>query len=460
MGTNRRVMIAGTGSGCGKTTIVCALLAVLSSKGEEVVSFKCGPDYVDPMFHRKVTGIESRNLDIFLMGEEGVKKAVFNHEAGDKIAVIEGVMGLYDGMGEDSFASSNHISLITDTPVILAADVKGMALSVCAMIKGYLEFEKNNIHGVILNGVNEPMYRFYKKMIEDRTGISVIGYMPHIPEAQIESRRLGLVAADEIDDICEKIEVLKAQALESIDIAALLDIIGQSEPSVIAGKTKQSSLPMSDTNKAMIYVAADEAFCFWYEANHDLLKAFGAEIRFFSPVNDKDLPADADGLVLWGGYQDLYASALENNSSMKESLKTAMEAGLPVYAESGGFVYLMESLTDTDGNSHEMLGVLPGKIKVSDKLQNFGYHELEAQRDTLLCKAGDKINAHFFHYYTGPYGDSFLASKKGKTFPCIISLENIFAGFQHLHFKGNPGFAESFVNACLKYKDCRQDNEG
>jgi cobyrinic acid a,c-diamide synthase len=205
-----------------------------------------------------------------------------------------------------------------------------------------------------------------------------------------------------------------------------------------------------------LYVASDEAFCFWYEDNHDLLKALGAEIRFFSPVRDKGLPPDADGLVLWGGYPDLYAGELENNADMRRSLKTAIEAGLPVYAESGGFVYLMQSLTDSGGNEYDMLGALPGQARMSDKLQSFGYHELSARRDTLLCEAGDRINAHFFNYFEcvneGNRGDSFIAEKNGNTFPCIVSKGNIFAGFQHLHFLVNPRFAGNFIGACQKYR--------
>lgn len=449
----KRIMIAGTGSGCGKTTVTCSLLAALASLGKNVISFKCGPDYIDPMFHKKATGVESRNLDVFLMGEHGVKFGVHHHAANREVSVLEGVMGIYDGLGSGSFASSNSISILTNTPVILVVNAKGAALSVCALIYGFLAFEKNHIRGVILNGISEGMFGFYRQMIEERVNIRVIGFMPYIPEAQIEHRHLGLVTADELIDIQEKIKILSQYARNCIDINALLDVAAQAEPFEYIKKF----LPPVKEAVIKIYVAYDNAFSFWYEENHDLLRGMGAEIRLFSPIYDKELPNDADGLVLWGGYPELYGLQLENNISMKHSIKLALEAGLPVYAECGGFVYLQQSLTDLQGKTYEMLGVIPGDVKMASKLQNFGYYELVAQIDNLLCKIGDRINAHFFHYYTNDYeGSCFKAVKQnGKTFPCIVSERNIFAGYQHLHFWGNFNFAKNFVNACIEYKKRR-----
>ena len=448
---SKRVMIAGALSGSGKTTVTCALLAALASLGKDVISFKCGPDYIDPMFHKKATGLESRNLDVFLMGEEGVKYSVALQAANREIAVLEGVMGIYDGLGQGSFSSSNHVSVLTNTPAILTVNAKGAALSVCALIKGFLEFEANNIRGVILNNISEAMFRFYKPMIEERLNISVIGFMPHIDEARIESRHLGLVTADEITEIKKKIRVLAENALKSMDIDGLLSIAGQAEPF----DYPREFLPASRKNgRVKIYIARDEAFSFWYEDNHDLLKALGAEISFFSPIHDKEFPGDADGLILWGGYPELYGAALERNQSLKSGLKSAVNGGLPVYAECGGFMYLQERLTDLEGLTFEMLGVLPGKASMTKKLQNFGYYEIEAQRDNLLCGTGEKINAHFFrHSASESEGDCFKAVKKsGKSFPCIVSEGNIFAGYQHLHFWGNPVFADNFIKACGDYK--------
>jgi len=456
----KRVMIAATGSGCGKTTIACALLAALVSLGKKVISFKCGPDYIDPMFHKKATGVESRNLDIFLMGKKGVTHGLSHHAVNREIAVLEGVMGIYDGLGSGSFSSSNHISLLTNTPVILIVNAKGAALSVCAMIKGFLEFENNNIRGVILNNVPESMFRFYKQMIEERLNISVIGFMPHIPEARVESRHLGLITPDEIADIKEKINILREYFLKCIDIDALLGISEQAGPFDSVRNILPPVKNIKENGALKLYVAYDEAFCFWYEDNHDLLKAMGAVIEFFSPIRDRKLPDDADGLVLWGGYPELYGKELENNASMKNSLQAAINVGLPVYAEGGGFMYLQRSLTDLQGRTYGMLGVLPGNVKMGSKLQNFGYYEIEAKRDNLLCRAGGKTNAHFFRRSISDCeGDCFQAVKQnGKSFPCIVSggnLINIFAGYQHLHFWGNTDFAKNFINACIEYKNGR-----
>ena len=480
-------MIAAPGSGHGKTTITCAVLAALTSLGKDVIAFKCGPDYVDPMFHTKAAGVESRNLDVFLMGEDGVRYAAARHSANRDAAVLEGVMGLYDGLGSGAYSSSNHISLLTNTPVILVCDPKGAALSVCAAIKGFLGFDKNNIRGIILNNVSGAMFKYYKDMIEARLDIGVIGYMPNIPEARVESRHLGLITPDEIAGIRDKIRLLGEYALRHIDFDALLRISETAEPfdapepaglsgalpsaaphdtpppaappdlpALVAPVCSPPAAPHDTPPSAApvgapkIYVARDEAFCFRYEDNLDLLRAMGAEIRFFSPVHDGECPDDADGLILLGGYPELHGEALANNINMARGIKSSIGAGVPVYAEGGGFMYLLESLTDFHGNTYNMTGVLPGNARMTQKLQHFGYYEITAQRDNMLCRAGDRINAHFFHRSAcGDEGDCFMAVKQnGASFPCIFARDNVFAGYQHLHFWSNPSFARNFIEAC------------
>jgi len=468
-------MIAATGSGSGKTTVVCSLLAALTATGKNVISFKCGPDYIDPMFHRKATGVEARNLDVFLMGEEGVKYGAAIHAENKDIAVYEGVMGLYDGQGSGSFASSNHVSLLTNTPVILVVDVKGAALSLCATIKGFMEFERNNIQGVLLNNASEAMYHYFKAMIEERLAVSVVGYLPPIPEARIESRHLGLIPAGEIADIKDKIAILRDHALRCIDMETLLRIAGEGKPFpwkqdfLSAADRAPETIPysndkldivseyVSDESKATIYVSSDEAFTFWYEDNHDLWRSLGAELRFFSPLRDETLPNDADGLVLWGGYPELHGETLENNTEMKRSIRAAIDKGLPVYAEGGGFMYLQQSLTDLQGNKYEMLGALPGNVQMTPKLQDFGYYRMEARCDNMLCRKGGGINGHIFHSSVSDReGDCFHAVKaSGKAISCVVAERNIFAGYQQLHFWGNPGFAASFLSACIKYRNVR-----
>ncbi|MCL1879236.1 MAG: cobyrinate a,c-diamide synthase [Actinomycetia bacterium] len=506
-----RVMIAGTNSGCGKTTVTCAVLAALVALGKKVVSFKCGPDYIDPMFHKKATGVESRNLDIFLMGEQGVVDSVARHTAGSEIAVMEGVMGLYDGQDTTSSASSNHVSLITRTPVLLVADVRGSALSICAAIQGFLGFEENNIQAVILNNTSATSLTFYRQMIEGRLDTEVIGCLPPVPAAHIASRHLGLVTADEIADIRGKIKLLAEQALASIDFDALTRIAAKAEAltggqgasdqgvdkqeqgssdgdGVALGKHRSMPKPRhcgpdpqsfalpvgaktdrpapqpgaAASPQVTLGVASDEAFSFFYEDNHDLFKALGAELHFFSPLHDSVLSGQLDGLVLWGGYPELYAQQLAANSSMLRSIRAAIATGLPVYAECGGFMYLQQSLTDLGGECHQMLGVLPGKVTMTKGLQNFGYHQIEARVDNMLCKTGDKINAHFFHHSTSDCeGEGFVARRRrGADHFCIVADGNIFAGYQHLHFFGNPDFARNFIDACSEHKRKQRASHG
>lgn len=448
-----RIMIAGTGSGCGKTTVTCAVLGALKARKQRIISFKSGPDYIDPMFHQKITGVHARNLDIFLMGETNVKYAVKRQEAIMDIAVIEGVMGLYDGIGSESSGSANHLSVLTDTPVLLVVQAKGKAQSVCAEIAGYVNYEKNNVKGVILNGIRPEMYSFYQEMIEEKLHIDVYGCLADIEQARIESRHLGLVTADEIKDIEQKMQLLAQAALAHIDMDRLIALAQSAKPIRCRDFT---AAKVSLKQKPVIYAARDEAFCFFYEDNHEFLQALGAELRFFSPLHDERAPEAADGIVLWGGYPELHAFALQNNHGMKTGLLKKIQEGLPVYAECGGFIYLQQTLTDLHGSTYMMLGALSGHVKMADKLQNFGYVTLEAQEDNLLCQKGEQLSAHSFHHSkSSNEGEQFIAVKKstGRAYPCIIASNNIFAGYPHLHFWGNPKLAENFVRACGQYAD-------
>ncbi|MDR2956976.1 MAG: cobyrinate a,c-diamide synthase [Coriobacteriales bacterium] len=449
-----RIMIAGTGSGSGKTTVTIAILAALKALNKNPVAFKCGPDYIDPMYLSKASGKRSYNLDSFLMGEPGVKYSLQHNSASHGIAVIEGVMGLYDGEGTTSKASSNHLSLITDTPVLLVINPKGSALSICATIQGFLEFEKNNICGVIFNNVSAASFGFYKQMVEESLKIRVFGYLPAVPDVQLKSRHLGLLTVAEVADIEAKIELLKTKAMECIDIEAII-ATAQTAQTI---ECDLSFLPPANPDpQPKIYITDDEAFCFCYADNHEILRAAGAEIAFFSPLHDNRLPEDADGVVFWGGYPELFAAQLAANESMRASLNEAIKQGMPTYAESGGFIYLQESLTDSENQTYPMLGLLPGNSTMTDRLQDFGYHTLTALHDTLICPSGAKANAHFFHYMSSDApGETFMATKRnGKSMRCIVSRTNILAGYQHLHFVGAPSFAGSLVTACSEYRKAR-----
>ena len=446
-----RVMIAGTHSGCGKTTVSCAVMAALAASGRQVAAFKCGPDYIDPMFHRKASGLDSRNLDIFLMGEAGVQASLARHSAGSDIAILEAVMGFYDGQGSGGQASSWHISQATRTPVVLVVDVRGAALSVCATIQGFLDFDDNRICAVILNGTTESGFPYYRQMIEERLSMPVIGYLPFIAEAAIESRQLGLVTAQEIADIQEKLALLGQAASRSIDLEALCAIAEAAPP--LEDPVPMPPLEPGDRT-VRLAVSRDEAFCFYYEDNHELFEMLGAELCFFSPLTDQGLPPDVDGLVLWGGYPELWARQLEANAGMRASVLAAVAAGLPTYAECGGYIYLQQALTDLEGQEFSMVGALPGSARVTDRLQGFGYTELTARRDNLLSPAGWQINSHFFHYTKSDLtGDGFLGRRSsGATSDCVVVTDSIVAGHQHLHFGSYPAFARNFLDACYDYK--------
>lgn len=443
-----RIMIAGTGSGCGKTTITCAVLRALINRGLKVASFKCGPDYIDPLFHSKITGTKSRNLDMVLCSENTVKQLFSEHGNDMDISIVEGVMGFYDGIGINSTDySSNDLSNKTDTPVVLVLSCRGMALSVAALIKGYIEFYDNNIKGVILNGISIGMYPMYKELIEKYNGIKVLGFMPNIPEASIESRHLGLITANEIDDLHKKIDILADNAAKYIDLDSLLDIASEA-PILTYEQCKVEKI-----GPARIAIARDNAFCFYYEDSLELLRNLGAEIITFSPLRDDCLPEDIDGIIIGGGYPELYAEELSNNISMLKSIRASIANGIPIYAECGGFMYLSTSI---DG--HTMVDEIKSNSILTEKLQNFGYINIMAKEDNLLCKKGESINAHEFHYSKSDFdGDSFIATKlsSGKERTCIIAKDNIFAGYPHLHLWGNISYAKSFINKCINYRKSR-----
>ncbi len=452
-----RFMLAATGSNCGKTTITCAILKALQNRGLKLSSFKCGPDYIDPMFHSKVLATKSKNLDIFMCGEDNVKYLFAENSKGTDIAVIEGVMGLYDGlkMDDDAF-SSNHVSLLTDTPTILIVAPKGMGFSLLAEISGFLNFKRNNIKGIILNKVSDAMYKVFKEVIEKNFNIKVYGYMPVVNEAVFPSRHLGLVTAEEISDIKKRLDILAEVCEKSIDLDGLLKL-SKEIPIKYKNVFIEKYLQEQDV---CIAVALDKAFCFYYEDNFTLLKKMGAKLVFFSPLEDYSLPDNIDGLIIGGGYPEEYAKILAQNSSMKKSIyEKIVKEKIPVLAECGGFMYLCKEIADMTGQKHEMVGVIDSQCDMTGKLTRFGYATLRAKEDNILCVAGESINAHEFHYSdSSDNGCSFVSEKKnGNKWDCIHAYDNIFAGYPHLHLWGNIQFAYNFIEKC---KESRGNFEG
>lgn len=444
--TLKRFMITGTGSGCGKTTITCAILKALKNRKLNVASFKCGPDYIDPMFHSKIIGTPSRNLDIFLCGERNVKYLFAKNAKNADISVIEGVMGNYDGVGISSDeCSANHVARLTNTPQILVVSPKGMGLSVVALISGFLNFKQNNIKGVILNNTSQGSYKMLKPIIEEQLPIKVFGYMPPVKEASLESRHLGLITANEIDDLNKKLDILAKTAEETIEIDELLKLAGLYEKYMCSDVLIDYNLP---NVKTRIAIAKDNAFCFYYEDNLDLLRKMGAEIIEFSPLNDEKLPENINAVIFGGGYPELYGEKLSQNKLILENIKNALNNNLPFIAECGGFMYLQNKLTDTSNNSYEMVGYFNSDCFMTTKSVRFGYAQLTSNNNNIFCQKGQQINAHEFHYSdSSNCGSDFNAKKKsGKEWLTAFADEHSYAGYPHLHLWGNIDFAINFYN--------------
>ena len=439
-----RVLIAGTNSGCGKTTVSIALLAALKRRGLGMSAFKCGPDYIDPMFHRAVLGVPSCNLDPFFCGPEMLRKVFARHAA--EMSVIEGVMGYYDGIGEDGDASTYDVASAVDAPVVLVVNARGMYTSAGAVIRGFKDFRPDSrIKGVIFNGVSGMVYAGLKGIAE-KAGVKAYGYLTKVPEAEIGSRHLGLITAAEIEDLQARIAVLAAKAEECIDIDGLIGL-ARTAPEI--EKAEGQGAGTASARRIPIAIAKDQAFCFIYQENIEALQEAGFTPVWFSPLKDAALPESAQALYLPGGYPELYLKELSENAPMLKSIKNAVAAGLPTFAECGGFMYLHESI---DG--YPMAGAIPCKAYRTEKLQRFGYVTLTAAADNMFCRAGGSTRAHEFHYYDSEDpGSGFKAAKPtGKRgWDCVHASETLYAGFPHLYLPANPEFAKNFAEKAVGY---------
>lgn len=434
----KRLLISGTRSGCGKTTVVCALLSAFRRRNLPLAAFKCGPDYIDPMFHRAVSGVPCWNLDPFFMDGGGLRAHLAGHGARDGLSVIEGVMGFYDGVAMTGEASAHTVAVQTETPAALVVDVAGAGHSVAALIEGFVRHRRpSGIHGVIFNGASASSYPGYRKLAEE-AGVQAFGFLPRNEDWTIGHRHLGLVTAAEIPGLAQNLTALGEQAEETLDLDGLLTLAATA-PELPAARPPSASAPRS----ARIAVAKDEAFCFIYAENIELLEALGARIVWFSPLRDGGIPEGVGGLYLPGGYPELHARELSANAAMRASIRDAVRGHLPTIAECGGFLYLHETL---DGLP--MAGVIEAAAFRTERLQRFGYVTLTARRDNLLCAAGESIRAHEFHYWESEApGSGFIGKKPGRKieYPCVHAADTLYAGFPHLYLPGNPSFAKRFV---------------
>ncbi len=444
-----RIKISAPGSGSGKTTIVCALLKALMNKGLAVAAFKSGPDYIDPMFHSRVIGAKSRNLDLFMLGEETARYLKAKKCAQADVAVFEGAMGFYDCMGKTTQASAYALARACDTPVILVVNGKGASLSIAAAIKGFKDFRPDShIAGAILNNVNPMSYLFYKDVIEQEAGVKLFGYFPVMQDCNFESRHLGLITAEEIGDLQQIVDRLAVQASKSIDLEGILELAGQAAP------LPYQPISLEAVGKTRVAIAQDKAFCFYYQDALDLLTELGTALVPFSPLTDERLPADCSGLILGGGYPELYAKQLANNKELLREIKSALTDGMPCFAECGGFMYLLERYRQGE-QVYNWVGALPGETSMTSRLTRFGYVRLTAQQDNVLCSKGGSINGHEFHYSDSTNnGDSFIAVKaSGRgSWECAAATATMYAGYPHIHLWGNVDFARSFVERCCAYE--------
>ncbi|MCR5577558.1 MAG: cobyrinate a,c-diamide synthase [Oscillospiraceae bacterium] len=441
----KRLMVAAMHSGAGKTVVSCALMAALKARGHAVRAFKCGPDYIDPMFHSRVLGVDSRNLDLFLQGEAGVRRSL--GRGGGEIAVLEAAMGYYDGLGGTDEASAWALARLMKTPVILVVKPGGSSLTLAAQICGLRDFRpESGLAGILLNDCSERRFVSLRAFLEAETGLPVLGYMPPMEQARIESRHLGLLTAGEIADLETRFLVLAAQMERSVDLDRLLALASEDE-------TEPGPQPVA-APRCRIALARDEAFCFCYRDSLDALREAGAELAGFSPLHDAALPEGVDGLLLPGGYPELYARTLSENRTMRESVRRAVTGGLPTIAECGGFLYLQESLENETGEAFPMCGALPGRGFKTGRLQRFGYEILYAPEDSLLFRAGERIPAHEFHYWDSTAnGGALLAEKAdGRRWPCGFVSDSLYAAFPHLHLDGEAKLADRFVKACEAWK--------
>ena len=442
-------LLAAPRSGSGKTTMTCALLMALKRRGCAPCAFKSGPDYIDPMFHRAVLGVESRSLDLFFSAPETVRTLYAKGAAGHGAAVCEGAMGFYDGLGGVSDrASAWHLADTLGLPVLLVVEPKGQSLTLAAELKGLVNFRTpSHIAGILLNNCTARMHALLAPMLEKETGLPVLGFLPKLPEAVIGSRHLGLYTAAEVENLQQKLALLADAVEEHIDWPRLLALCEKEPPALPV----QPEMPPT---RVRIAVAQDKAFCFTYAETLEAFRDAGAEVVFFSPLRDTALPENIGGLYLPGGYPELHARELSENTSLLREIKQKIESGLPTAAECGGFLYLGQSLTDAEGQSWPMAGVLPGEAKDAGRLVRFGYATLSADSDSLLFRAGESFPIHEFHHWDSTANGTALAAKKpvgGAAWRCGFVNEHFYAGFPHLYWAGTP-LPQRFAAAAENYR--------
>ena len=459
------VVIAGVRSGVGKTTIATGIMGALTRRGYTVQPFKAGPDYIDPSYHQIACGVPSRNLDTWLLPHPTVLELYAKAAARRRISVVEGVMGVFDGHSSlDEEGSTAQLAKLIGAPVVLVADASKVARSVAAEVLGYQQFDPGmNIAGVILNGVASDRHlEFCKPQIEATTGIPVLGYLPRRAEFEQPERHLGLIPTVEGTVANQWYEAIIAQVDETIDVGRIAEMARQSAPPALSthpelaeGRPLRVYPSEPQPKRAVIAVAQDKAFNFYYQDSLDLLEAWGAEIAPFSPIEDESLPRGTGGVYLGGGFPELFAAELSANRPMLESIRQAAESGIPVYGECGGLMYLGRSLTGFDGETRPMAGLLPAVSSMSQSRLSLGYREVEARADGPLLASGQQVRGHEFHWSTleqPPAEDESVyrvVNQGGR--PDGFRAGSVWATYVHVHMGSDPRLAPRFVETCAAH---------
>ncbi len=449
-----RLVIAGTESGVGKTTIATGIMAALKNRGLIVQPFKVGPDYIDPTYHTLATGTPSRNLDSWMLSHQAISELFARAAHKADISIIEGVMGLFDGHnGTDESGSTAEVAKLLNAPVILIIDAGKMARSAAAMALGYVKYDPGlNVAGFIVNNIGSDLhYSWVKEAIEQATYLPIVGYLPKDADFEMPERHLGLIPTVENAET-KFIEPLRQQIDQTFDIDRLIKIARSARP--VAGTSNLEPLlfPAEDLRAVVnIAYAWDEAFSFYYQDNLDLLKAYGARLLPFSPMHDGSIPKDAQGLYIGGGFPEIYAERLSHNQAIMDSIRKAASEGMPIYGECGGLMYLSEGITDFDGNRYPMTGLVPAWSRMTRKLARMGYVEFEPIEDTILSPKGTRLKGHEFHW-------SEMESDLYPPAHRIIHPQersegyvkgNLLASYLHLHFGTDPRLAKNFIASCL-----------
>ncbi|MEW6770515.1 MAG: cobyrinate a,c-diamide synthase [Bacillota bacterium] len=452
----RRVVVAGVSSGAGKTTVAVGLMAALAARGLRVQGFKTGPDYIDPGFHTAATGRPSRNLDTWMLSADAVREVFLRGCRGADVAVIEGVMGLFDGLGPESqLGSTAHLAKLLHAPVILVMDVRGMGTSAAAVVLGFKNLDPAvNLAGVIITFTGSERHAaLVREAVEEKTGVPVLGALKRDSGLGLPERHLGLVPVYETAAVRERIGLIAAAVAGGVNLDAVLRV-AEAPPVPEPAGTVFPTDPVPP--RVRIAVARDAAFSFYYPENLELLEAFGAELAFFSPLADRKLPPGTAGLYLGGGFPEVFAEELAANASLRREVEAAVAAGMPTVAECGGLIYLCETI-ECNGAAYAMAGVLPARVVLTRRLQRLGYAEAEALEESCLCRRGETLRGHVFHYsrldWRGvrPPAAYRLRFGSGAVQEDGAVCKNLVAAYLHLHFLNRPETAKRFVDFCSGY---------